>query len=126
MAAEHDRITGDQLAAIARELSSIKARSMGKGPTGAKAYQCDQFIFCVLEGTVTPVERTLLDNGDEDMVRGLRMRYQQRMAHEYMGVVREVLDRAVLTYQSQVVFDPDYTIEIFVLADGEGTLPVPE
>jgi hypothetical protein len=37
------------------------------------------------------------------------------MDESFMGVVHELTGRPVLTYQSQVVFDPDFTIEIFLL-----------
>lgn len=93
----------------------MKADSYGKGPTGSKAYLCDDFLFCVLEGGVTAVERTLLDHGDEQVVRELRARYQLRMAPRYKDAIERISGRAVLTYQSQILFDPDYTVEIFVL-----------
>jgi hypothetical protein len=31
-------------------------------------------------------------------------------------VVEEITGRQVLTYQSQILFDPDYIVEMFVLA----------
>jgi uncharacterized protein YbcI len=117
--AESGQLTGDQLAAIARELGSIKAESYGKGPTEAKAYSCDDFVFCVLKGSITAVERTLLDHGDDELVRQVRSRYQARMAGHYIGAVERITGRKALTYQSQVLFDPDYIVEIFVLAPAD-------
>lgn len=110
------RLSGAQLAAVARELASMKADSYGKGPTGSKAYLCDDFLFCVLEGGITPVERTLLDHGDEEVVREVRARYQARMAPRYKEAVERISGRAVLTYQSQILFAPDYVVEIFLLS----------
>lgn len=99
----------------------MKADSYGKGPTGAKAYLCDDFLFCVLEGGITAVERTLLDHGDEQVVREVRARYQLRMASRYKDAIERISGRPVLTYQSQSLFDPDYTVEIFVLGpSGDG------
>jgi len=37
------------------------------------------------------------------------------MDDSFMEVIRTLTGRQVLTYQSQVVFDPDFTIEIFLL-----------
>jgi uncharacterized protein YbcI len=110
-----DEIPGDVLAAISREMVRLKAQHYGKGPTEAKAYVCDDWLFCVMKGGMTPVEQTLLQHGDSDLVRQVRLRFQQNMDESFMGVVHELTGRPVLTYQSQVVFDPDFTIEIFLL-----------
>jgi uncharacterized protein YbcI len=110
-----DDIPGDVLAAISREMVRLKAHHYGKGPTEAKAYVCDDWLFCVLKGGMTPVEQTLLQHGENDLVRQVRLRFQQNMDESFMGIVSELTGRPVLTYQSQVVFDPDFTIEIFLL-----------
>jgi uncharacterized protein YbcI len=118
-------IDGETLAAISRDVVRLEAQSDGKGATEAKTYMCDNFLFCVLKGGLTPVERTLLDHQDEEVVRDFRQHYQNRMADTYKAVVRRETGREVLTYQSQMLFNPDYTIEIFYLADpggGEGDL----
>jgi uncharacterized protein YbcI len=64
---------------------------------------------------MTPVEQTLLRHGGSDLVRQVRLRFQENMDQSFTGVVSELTGRQVLTYQSQVVFDPDFTIEIFLL-----------
>jgi uncharacterized protein YbcI len=110
-----DEIPGDVLAAISREMVRLKANHYGKGPTEAKAYVCDDWLFCVLKGGMTAVEQTLLKHGDNDLVRQVRLRFQQNMDESFTEVVRRLTGRQVLTYQSQVVFDPDFTIEIFLL-----------
>jgi uncharacterized protein YbcI len=69
----------------------------------------------VLKGGMTAVEQTLLKHGDNDLVRQVRLRFQQNMDESFTEVVRRLTGRQVLTYQSQVVFDPDFTIEIFLL-----------
>jgi uncharacterized protein YbcI len=110
-----DEIPGDVLAAISREMVRLKAQHYGKGPTEAKVYVCDDWLFCVMKGGMTPVERTLLEHGENELVRQVRLRFQENMDDSFTGVVRELTGRPVLTYQSQVVFDPDFTIEIFLL-----------
>ena len=42
---------------------------------------------------------------------------QADMAAEFKGVVEGALGRKVLTYQSQIVFDPPMGFEIFVLEE---------
>ena len=113
------RATGEQLAAITRELVRISSQGYGRGATEAKSYQCDNLIFCAMRGGLTPIEENLIAHGDRELVRTLRLRYQSNNADDFKGAVQRVLGRRVLTYDSQVVFDPDYTIEIFVLGDDE-------
>ena len=47
----------------------IKSQHYGRGAAEAKIYLCDNFLFCVLKGGMTPVERNLLEHGDAALVR---------------------------------------------------------
>lgn len=111
-------LTGEQLAAITREMVGIKSRHYGRGATEGKTYQCDELVFCVLKGGMTRAERDLLEHGDSRLVRELRMRFQANHQAEFTGAVERITGLQVRTYESQVLFDPDYIVEIFVLADG--------
>jgi len=108
-------LTGEQLASITRELVRIKSRHFGRGASEGKAYQCDDFVFCVLKGGLTVAERDLLEHGDERLVREVRLRLQVNNQAAFEHAVERISGRRVLAYQSQVLFDPDYTVEIFVL-----------
>lgn len=113
-------ITGETLAAISSELVKLQAQHYGRGATQAKSYLCDDWLFCVLKDGMTTVERTLLDNGDHRLVRKVRLRFQERMADSFTGAVSGLTGRPVLTYHSQVLFDPDFSIEMFLLGPAEG------
>jgi uncharacterized protein YbcI len=110
-------LSGEQLAAITREMVRIKSQHYGRGATEAKSYQCDNFLFCVLKGGMTVVERDLLAHGDEALVREVRLRFQENNADTFCDAVERIARRRVLTYQSQILFEPDYTVEMFVLGD---------
>ncbi len=112
-----EALSGEQLAAITREMVRIKSQHYGRGASEAKSYQCDGFLFCVLKGGMTVVERDLLAHGDEALVREVRLRFQLNNADTFRDAVERITGRRVLSYQSQVLFEPDYTIEIFVLDD---------
>ena len=114
-----DQLSGEVLAAITREMVRIKSESYGKGATAAKSYQCDHFLFCVLKGGMTQVEETLLRHEDQGLVRQVRLRYQELEGDAFKDAVERLSGRRVLTYESQVLFDPDYTVEMFVLAPSE-------
>ena len=92
----------------------------GKGPTKAKTYMVDNYVFVVMRDGLTTVEKTLLGAGEENLVREVRQRFQAEMAAEFTGKVEELTGRRVLGYQSQIVFDPDTSFEIFILEPGGG------
>lgn len=87
-----DEISGETLAAISRELVRLTAEHYGKGATEAKTYVFDDWLFCVLKGGMTTVERTLLEHGDDHLVRQVRMRFQQNMDHSFTGVVHRPVE----------------------------------
>lgn len=108
-------LSGETLDAISREMGRIKAQHYGKGPTEAKTYLCDDFLFCVLKGGMTVVERTLLEHGDGELVRQVRMRFQANLDDTFRDVVTRLTGRQVIGYASQVLFDPDHVVEMFLL-----------
>jgi uncharacterized protein YbcI len=112
-------IPGEQLAAITREMVRIKSQHYGKGATEAKSYQCDNFLFCVMKGGITTVEQNLLEHGDADLVRQVRLRFQHNNGETFRQAVQRITGRRVLSYESQVLFAPDYVVEMFVLDDGD-------
>lgn len=109
------QLTGEQLAAISREMVRIKAEHYGKGPSEAKSYQFDNFLISVLKGGLTRVEETLLKAGEIDLVRQVRLRFQDQMGPEFTGAVEQISGRKVLAYDSQIVTNPTYIFELFVL-----------
>lgn len=108
-------ITGETLAAISSDIVRLKAQHYGKGPVEAKSYLNDNFLFVVLKGGITKVEETLIDSGDEDLVRQVRLRFQEQMRPAFVEAVETRTGRRVVQYQSQVIFDPDYSFEVFLL-----------
>jgi uncharacterized protein YbcI len=108
-------ISREALAAVANEIVRLKAQYYGKGPTEAKAYMNDDVLVVVLKGGLTTVERTLLDAGDADLVRRVRLRFQDVMEQNFIDAVQRLTGQKVLTYMSQIVFDPVLCFEFFVL-----------
>jgi uncharacterized protein YbcI len=102
-------------AAISREMVKALKTFYGKGPTKAKSYLFDDLLFVVMRGGATPGEQTLLDAGHSDSVRTFRQRFQNVMGERLVGTIEQLTERKVLTYQSQVLFDPFVVIEIFRL-----------
>jgi uncharacterized protein YbcI len=118
------RDPGGTRAAVSNALVGLKKEFYGKGPTAAKTYFNDDWVFVVLEDGLTRNEETLLRAGEERLVRQFRLRFQEAMTATICGAVEEIVGRRVLTYHSQVMFDPARVVEMFLLAplpDGQGT-----
>ena len=106
---------GSVRAALANAMVAMKKSYYGRGPTAAKAWLLEDYVLVVLEGGLTRNEETLLADGKEDVVRSYRLAFEETMSESMMGAVAEIVGRRVLTYHSQIVFDPPRAFEIFVL-----------
>jgi len=106
---------GELRTAVANAMVGLKKQFYGKGPTGAKTYLNDDYVFVVLEDGLTRNEETLLAAGRADLVRSYRLAFQEAMAATLTGAVEELVGRRVMSYHSQIVFNPTRTFEIFVL-----------
>jgi uncharacterized protein YbcI len=110
-----DEPGGSVRTALANAMVGLKKQYYGKGPTAAKAWILDDYVFVALEGGLTRNEETLLADGKEDLVRSYRLAFQETMSETTMKAVSELTGRQVLTYHSQIVFNPTRAFEIFVL-----------
>lgn len=133
----HDWTAGADLAtaagvraALSSAMMGIKKRYYGKGPVRARSYLNDRYVLCVLEGGLTRNEEILLAAGNEDCVRSYRLRFEAAVEDIATEAVEQITGRQVIGYHSQIVFEPTFVFEIFVLdqppavlgfeADGSG------
>src|SRR5436305_13427241 len=67
-------------------VSQVVVRTMkdlyGRGPTHAKTYICDEYVFCVMSGGMTRDEETMVRGGEQGAVRDYRLRFQSVIAPE--------------------------------------------
>jgi uncharacterized protein YbcI len=112
-----EEASGERLAAISNAVVRIFSEYYGRGPTKAKSYVFDNYVLCVLEDMLTTVERTLVERGQEDLVRAVRLTFQEAVSDRFTGAVSEIMGRKVISYHSQVIFDPPMGFEIFVLEE---------
>lgn len=116
-----DRSDGEVLAEISTKLVQLHTRYYGKGPTGAKTYQIDDTVICVLQNGFTTAERTLIREGDSQAVLAVRYSFQKAMEDQFTAVVENATGREVIAYMSQIHVDPDVAVELFIMApDGAG------
>ena len=110
--------SGEERQALLREISTkmaaIQKNAFGKGPEGAKSYLFDDLLLIVMREGLTVAEKTMLGFGRQDLVREFRQQFENEMTSRIVGMVEEMTGRKVLTYQSQIMFDPDVIVELFV------------
>jgi uncharacterized protein YbcI len=113
-----DAIAGEELSAVTTGIVKLFRQYYGRGPTEAKSYLLgDRYVVCVLQNTMTTVERTLAGNGHGDLVRRVRLTFQEAMAESFKQVVTDALGRRPVTYHSQLSLEPDLGFEFFLLPD---------
>jgi uncharacterized protein YbcI len=105
------------LARISTEVVHTFKEYYGKGPTSAKSYMFDDMLFVVMRGGLNPAEKFLLEKGEVDAVRQFRQTFENRMDEVLTGKIEELTGRKVIAFNSQILFDPDMSIEIFVFDD---------
>jgi uncharacterized protein YbcI len=108
---------GDVLARLSDDMVRAKKQFFGKGPEQAKSYMVDDMLFVVMRGGLTTAEQTMLRFGRQNMVRQFRQLFENEMTEVLTGMVEETTGRTVVNYQSQIMFDPDIIVEMFVFAD---------
>ena len=102
------------LARISTEVVKTFKEYYGKGPTSAKSYMFDDMLLIVMREGLTQAEQTMLDFGRQDLVREFRQQFENEMTRRIVDMIEELTERKVLTYQSQVMFDPHVVVEMFV------------
>ena len=102
-------------AEISNAMVGLKKEFYGKGPTRAKTFLNDNYVFCAMEGGLTRNEETLIGRGHEDLVRNYRLRFQEAMEDPMVEAIQRITGRKVIGYHSQIVFNPERVFEIFVL-----------
>jgi len=108
---------GAKAAAISNAVVHLFSEHYGRGPTKAKTYLFDDFVFVALENVLTTAEHTLAEAGQHDLVRNTRLAFQELLGEQFKSAVAEITGRPVRAYHSQIVFDPDMGFEIFVLGN---------
>jgi uncharacterized protein YbcI len=68
-----------------------------------------------MEGGLTRTEETLVDAGEQALVRQVRTRFQEVVRDRLCAAVEEITGRRVQTYHSQLLLDPVRSVEMFLL-----------
>jgi uncharacterized protein YbcI len=112
---ESDERAGSLRMAISNAMVGMKKQFYGKGPSRARTYLMDEYVFVVMEEGLTRSEETLLAADKHDLVRNYRLAFQETVTDTTTRAIEELTGRRVLTYHSQILFHPTRVFEIFML-----------
>lgn len=104
-----------QATAIGNAITRLHRDHYGRGATTTRTVLQRNYAIAFLEDIYTPVERTLIDAGQQDAVKQTRQVFQVAMRERFSEAVEEITGRKVVAFMSQVHFEPDLAAEIFVL-----------
>jgi uncharacterized protein YbcI len=117
---------GELQAALSNAIVRIMREFYGKGAARSRTMVFDDYVFVVLEDVLTTAEMTLRNGGAGDLVRKVRMRFEDLMTATFVGEVERLTGRTVVAYHSQVVLEPPSCFEIFVLDPTQEGLGAPD
>jgi uncharacterized protein YbcI len=107
---------GLELQEITNAMVRIYKEHFGRGPTKARTnYAGPDTLVATIENSLTPAERNMLDLGEDQRVREIRMFFQHASDTEFCGTIEEITGRKVWAFVSGMDTDKDVSAEIFYL-----------
>ncbi|HTA13888.1 MAG TPA: DUF2294 domain-containing protein [Solirubrobacteraceae bacterium] len=106
---------GSISSAISGAVVQLMREYTGRGPTKSRTYIDENLITVVLQDTLTMGERSLVRDGEADLVLTSRRAFQRTMSSQLIAAVEEHSGRKVLAFLSDNHLDPDVAVECFVL-----------
>lgn len=112
-------IDGQALRRVGAAISGLTREIYGKGPDRARVYAHDEFVFVVCEGGLTAMEQSLLKQGDSDVVRDLRVRFQERHRERILSEFEEATGHPARDVMTGFLPDANGIVCVFALAGNE-------
>ena len=98
----------------------LTSQYTSRRPTKARTYINDDLVTVVLQDSLTKAERTLVAHDHRELVLRTRSAFQQAMRADFVAGIQEILGRHVAAFLSANHAEPDYAVEIFILAPAAG------
>ena len=115
-ARQEQQAGGILLRALANAVVQIVRDYTGRGPTQARASIRDDVVVVLLQETLLKAEQSLIQGSKSRLVVEMRRSFQQTMRAELSAAVEQLTGRTVIAFMSDSHLEPDYSIEVFVLA----------
>ena len=117
MGASESESTTEIATRISEEIAGIHRQSYGEEVESVQTHIHHDSVVCILDITLLPHERTLLEHGrGEDGIRMLRREYQEAIAPSFAAAVERMTGRRVVGFICETHIDPSFSVEFFRLA----------
>ena len=100
---------------ISREIAAIHSKGYGVEVEKQQTHVLDDTVLTVLDVTLTPAERTLVERGRGDAVQLMRHEFQEAVGANFKAVVERATGRRVVAFSSHTNLDPPFVSELFRL-----------
>jgi uncharacterized protein YbcI len=105
---------GLELQEVTNSMVRLYKELFGRGPTKARTnYAGPDTLISTIQNSLTAAERNMLDLGEHQRVREIRMFFQHASGAEFTGTVEEITGRKVWAFVSGVDTGRDVSSEIF-------------
>jgi uncharacterized protein YbcI len=102
---------GRQAVQISNALTKNHREHFGRGAGSVKTVINKGFVITFLEEIYTPLERTMIAGGRQDLVHEARLAFQMMMRDTYVAIVEEATGRKVRAFMSQNHIGPDMQLQ---------------
>jgi uncharacterized protein YbcI len=107
-------------AQISNEMVRLYKNLFGRGPTRARThYAGSDAILVTLESSLTPAEQTMVEMGEHQRLRDIRMFFQHAREDDFREVVERITGRRVRAFVSGIDTKQDVSSELFYLEPEE-------
>jgi uncharacterized protein YbcI len=107
---------GLELQELTNAMVRLYKELFGRGPTKARTnYAGPDTLVATIENSLTPAERNMLDLGEHQRVREIRMFFQHASEAEFSGTVEQITGRTVRAFVSGMDTEQDVSAEVFYL-----------
>ncbi|MBF6620219.1 MAG: DUF2294 domain-containing protein [Patulibacter sp.] len=108
------------LQAISNAMAQIYKAQFGRGPTKVKTYFAGpDAVVCILEDTQTPAEKRLVERGEFERIREIRLFFQYAAEEDLRAPVEAATGRRVRAFVSGADTRADASVEVFLLEEPE-------
>jgi uncharacterized protein YbcI len=107
---------GALLTSLSNVVVQIVREYTGRGPTKARASIRDNVVIVLMQETLLKAEHSLINDSKARLVVEMRRSFQQTMREELSAAVERLTERKVIAFMSDSHLDPDYSVEVFILA----------
>jgi uncharacterized protein YbcI len=117
---------GDEspVARLSAEMVRLYKEQFGRGPTRTRSHWAGpDVIVCLLSDTYTPAERRLIEMGEHQRVRDMRIFFQYASEAEFKAAAERATGRPVIAFVSGIDTHKDLSVELFTLGPQNGDSP---